>query len=1492
MKDPHPLHYHLPKCKSCGATNSSYAWEVVKDEKKRKVSSVYFSVDNIPQKCLNECEKVFKVEEKVVPVFKVPKIDTEFVESQEFNEDNYLADVNSFSSENQTVIEQPNLDTALDLKKDVSNTQLDTVHQNTPESSPRSGGCEIQKVNEIDNEVFVVKSSLNDIFRAECVEITNAENNTSGEGEYHSFSDDYEEGIYDSPVRELVEKDIRDYSVPIDFYCEDYFRKEGVRSPRKTTAKREPKIVLEPILEESKNSSDDSGLSCIVTEKSVEGIEDQTADQENEKKCIDTDVIETEEYLPEVNVEKPQILSPKKKNVYTKRTILTEIKEIVEDNKEVQDMNEKNGKNIMKYDDEVDVFKSDNNVKIKTKTEVTDVDALDENARRKHLFICTVYDDTSFSKKIEDTNEIIKNILNEIITKVEAAAELKLEIFNCSTEKTSSMVLAAKYLLNCCNNSHDNNSYITQDIDCDKTSCEMKSFTNSVQTAMDVYTESETYVSEQQDLFNSMCKNIFEILSDDACTKQDDASVGDIFISSDANTEQVDVSDDGVLEKPTENLKFTRKSSVESTLSSVCAKSFDSVVEFEKFEEISEVITNILDKIDYQYDNNIFIKAPKLKGFNIFGVKTQDISIVKNNDNTGQDKELEKYQIDTNKQNSNAPQHDGTISLDTDVSKLIQEEIISHININQIPNSENHEHCKTQISSPDFEVYEIPKQSVGKPPVLDLKTETSCNYFSKSDAPTASSKNTIDISGNEPKLLKNIFKSTLNDEESFVVQTESQSYFDCSDSKTYSRTELLQDDFSIAKIIQDLEFNDFNESLVTETSESNLESTKIVEAILYYIFDEAFFVLGKKIKTAKRKKVKKVITVADMEDILLTAKPLWSDCDLHNKCINVNASEDVKVNDNDVSFLFEENFAKDDDILNEEPVTFEIKILDHIIKNSRLKSTSECFVEFNEEIKQVKTFDNNVMSVDIEKQSERESTVHKNDTPKKDVKSLVNEKITCTILEEIDITNTPFKKYDLGTNQMLDFNKAERYLEENVDFCETVNFNDLNKSFIENIKKNIEEETSGSYDTVNSHVQAIFNKDDTGDENLTCNMQSNLNVAIDVKTEATFVENDSTETASEILQYILDKSSNNIFCNKHKENAKRGAKVENVLNESFVLEKTTEDMNTAFVEDTQFYSRSSSPNRKTSVFQYCSVSPIRNPSDTFVGEDLSVLYEKDDTIMGSPFVKRASVISMSQIEHSGGVKYWISFDDSVEGEPVKEGPKRLFDENKIPSFVTVDFKTNKHDKKMKAFDKDTCNARRESVLLQEFDNTECYLEGYRQTNSYERFFDDIKTNLYTNENNLQKENNLTYFERKTDRFYSPEKNLDNFYISDIYQDNTDFPETSRDNQPGLYICNQSENSVEKCNHPSATTVQDSFVTACASTDYTTCESNNNTHFEAPHKKLLYDSRIDLHTKVHRRQYTSWPPFEDTLFYRIISKFRMSESFDPSELESSKINSSF
>ncbi|XP_075988985.1 uncharacterized protein LOC142984964, partial [Anticarsia gemmatalis] len=239
LKDPEPNHFHLPRCNSCGAANVSYAWELSKA--KNTKNSLYYSVDNLPQKCSEDVEKQTVVE-KVVPVFKIDKKE-EFVESQEFNEDYYIGEIgNSFSSENQTVIEK--------------------------------------------NEATVVCNTENKDMFVEDLAVNDDINKTieSVEGEYHSFTD--LEDSYESPVKDLVEKDIRDYSVPIDFYCDDFKVKDDKRSPLKV------KNLLEPILEESKSSyGDDCNTSTIEkTEFANSNIDIDEIEADSNEMVENTDI--------------------------------------------------------------------------------------------------------------------------------------------------------------------------------------------------------------------------------------------------------------------------------------------------------------------------------------------------------------------------------------------------------------------------------------------------------------------------------------------------------------------------------------------------------------------------------------------------------------------------------------------------------------------------------------------------------------------------------------------------------------------------------------------------------------------------------------------------------------------------------------------------------------------------------------------------------------------------------------------------------------------------------------------------------------------------------------------------------------------------------------------------------------------------------------------------------------------------------------------------
>ncbi|KAM3958663.1 uncharacterized protein ACR2FA_007301 [Aphomia sociella] len=822
LKDPEPVHYHLPRCRSCGANNNSYVWELRKEEesshKTKQQSSIYYSVDNIPQKCMEECNSeanIVKVKEKLVPVYKITKELPEFVDSQEFTEDNYLGDIeNSFNSENQTVIEK-------------SSPVNDS---NVAESTENDGN-----------------KDKDDTYRAEVVpiitEIEDLNNNNtsdSTEGEYHSFTDEieFEEMSYESPVKDLVDKDIRDYSVPINFYCEDYDNKDN--SPRISPQKRREikATALEPILEESKSTYDDSSDSHNSINKNV------------------------------------------------------------------------------------------------------------------------------------DVNPILDNVMTDILTKAVAIVE----VGNGSYKKITSEVLQNEYLHKD-NFVADNDSYDTNDIEV---------LSNPIISAIDVYKESDNIKTNNED------------------------NKDDIRVKPDLNSENI--------------------------------------------EEI----------------------------------------------------------------------------------------------------------------------------------------------------------------------------------------------------------------FSITRIIEDLETNiNFNETVLTETSESDTNpSYKVVEALIYYIFDAAFYMCTRNNKNLKNKTERKVVTVVDNEDILLTAKNLWPDED---KIIN----EDVVIaREFDASFVDQK---------------------DHI----RTKRVS-------------------VDSVIVLK--------------------------------------------DLETRLNLDINNKFTYANERViENCLVYYSNDDNTSIEIEGKSSLIEELE---------IENIMNMLDNED----------------------FIEiNEENNYQSE--NRLSDISPPDVCGEQsHEENIERTV---SLLNNTFVLDDTEQDMNDAFVEDVD-------ESENSNLFVNCNESPIKNTNDSFVGDDLSVLYEKDNTILGSPFVKKAPVISMSQTENTGGIKYWLSFDDNLTvTEELNGRTVRKFKDH-IPSFVTVDFKDTGNE-----FNCKTDFAKRSSILLE-----------------------DAKTS------NNGKPNNY------------------------------DYPSVSH-----------------------------AEYTTCDS-DLIDCDSNSDT----PTKRLIYDSRIDLHTKSNSRLYSSWPPFEQTLFYRIISKFRMSESFDTNEFDKVRIES--
>ncbi|XP_026496067.2 uncharacterized protein LOC113400646, partial [Vanessa tameamea] len=278
IKDPEPIHFHVPRCNSCGTIVNSFS-RGIKADTNNKYGSVYFSFDNISQKCIDDVEfNVVKVEETVLPVYKVAN-QTEFVESQEFNEDNYLGEIcNTYPSDNNVTKENT------DTKHDVNDLET-------------SNG------KKLDSEVDDCVGKQENVYRAEYA--NNIDQNEellnitldSADGEYHSFTEDmdFAEVDYESPVKDLVGKDIRDYSVPIDLYCEDYTKKDV--SPTKSPQKRMDLIktnILEPILEESKSSYDDSSHDKV--DKKVECTRDNSVDLEIVTTIADND---TDIFVPD-----------------------------------------------------------------------------------------------------------------------------------------------------------------------------------------------------------------------------------------------------------------------------------------------------------------------------------------------------------------------------------------------------------------------------------------------------------------------------------------------------------------------------------------------------------------------------------------------------------------------------------------------------------------------------------------------------------------------------------------------------------------------------------------------------------------------------------------------------------------------------------------------------------------------------------------------------------------------------------------------------------------------------------------------------------------------------------------------------------------------------------------------------------------------------------------------------------------------------------------
>lgn len=1070
LKDPEPLHYHLPRCRSCCAistTNSLKEDLMLSKNKDKMPSSVYLSVDNIHQKCIEETGKV-KVKGTVLSVFKVPKV-PEFVESQEFNEDNYLGELNSFSSNNQTVIE----------KTDVT----------------------VTKVIESDKEMREDENS--ETYRAELAQIENDENDNTletTEGEYLSFTDDFEEA-YESPVKDLVEKDIRDYSVPIDFYCDDYNKRND--SPKKSSfiCREGLKNVLEPILEESKSSyGDDSGN--LSQEKRDSDVQLTAA------KSLE-DVIDAVVIVVQSNevceVVKMQEINPNKQK-----------QEIVNINAQLN---------------------KENNLEIVNMHEV--------NTEKWENVIIPIDEENS-----------------EMVEMLETPAE------NKTVEKTK----------------------IKRDE------------SPGVEVPSDI-------ANQVVELFGNESKCV-EI-----------------------------------------ETKGERKSSIDYsvTSSTIETLSFNSTVEFEKYEVIVDLLANLLNKIDYEGTNRVFF------------------NLGENNQNTI---DLQKGKAEPGK----------IINQNTDETN-------------------DDKHCK-------------------------------------------------------------------------------------------NKTNILEKDehFSITKMIQEFEEQsvNLNETVLTENSESGItEPFKVAESLLYYIFDRVFVVENGK---NKKRPNKTVVTVVDSEDIMYTAVTLWPEFDVNENfeisIIFDGEQNNLEQNDFAVDELLHYNDYEQNDAAVVELLHYEDELEEEVRSNDLAESYLPDFNMSDYSTTDFVDKHPNETYENFNEQIDEELLRHNGE-----VKTVVNYHFD---------DNWTHVKYDEETRLELGQKVTQNELNVSVDGDHLIP-----EKFIES---ELEMVRNNPIDSLDNHNSA-FNKDDystTDDEECKELSQNSIEIADDIVFK---ISSNISQAVNDVsMRYEETNTTMDIYDeNNDKETVveKSYDFIEDIVEKTDDVNKTfiekDDKMNTAFVHE-EFHSHASSPRKDSKIFDACDESPIRKPNTSFVGQELSVLYDKDDTILGSPFVKQAAVIAMSQTENIGGIKYWLSFDDTVtENNDLSYVRRSLKNtDDAIPSFYGVTFENDDE----VGNDKRHFNRKR-SILINEIDNKNDALQNVGE------------------------------------------------YSNDV-------------------------NGIENL------TEMPTFTSPGSSHFYETCEST--WLDDSQQKKLLYE--------VQRRQdrlHMSWPPFEDTLFYRIISNFRMSESFDASELDRARID---
>lgn len=1476
-------------------------------------TSLYLSVDNIHERCVDETEKV-KVKEAIIPAYKVANA-PEFVESQEFNEDNYLEELNSFASNNRTVIE-----------KDIGETAKDT-------------------------EVATDDNSYT--YRADYAQIDTDNDNTleTTEGEYHSFTEDFEEA-YESPVKDLVEKDIRDYSVPIDFYCDDYNRSEDSpkKSPFKSDRKsgesptkspfkaREPVNVLEPILEESKSSyGDDSGnmsekrdSDAYLSAEII--IDDQTNVNGNDKveqniktdtgnaafacnkdpdrqindhlfteaigdalKATNINLTEfqsndgTDTMNHETNAASAANTSSCNKDFVTNETIIDTVQAAVtelqsnDSNVQYCENMQALDANLEKSTDASAVCVDDKNLG-KTKDHIT-VDKKNDDVLDAHFNVVLLYDNVIQANPEKDNNEPVylvsdnstdknvkdrDNFIEEATTDV---LEAKASELGCYTNvlvlnpedasnEPASKVNDDSIDENACSKDHEqkkNDHFIVLSSTDDvlemvvdhneerqavfKLDEELviNSSTDIAPNEMDVHSgdkdfppcepvlepileESKSSNVDHSDFSEKSDSNVQVAKTADDLpfyVQPNDFKHVDVVKQLDDKPEIINVRGENPEEKTDKLLRDTtteitryvdndlridnndaRKSSIEYSVSSFGTTSFNSTIEFEKYEAIADLLSNLLNKIDYDETGRDFFNVTETKRTKLFFDNLPD--------NFKQSKQL---------------------------------------------------------------------------------------FYTENEKDTERTSVKIE---DKPVIEKEIAQSLKNDD--------------------LHELDNEEEHFSITKMIQDIEQTiNLNETILTETSDSGVtESFKIAESVLYYIFDRVF--VDKKNKNKKRNN-KKVITVVDAEDIIFTAVTLWPDenydltTDSYNELFSIDsnlysdANIDEDINSRKVQNIRDKNDFQDNHDINlpnvesiykKYNIEIQVSVSADIKQDAKIIAAEHKVVQAADQIGFEAT-----INIETTKQLYNQNDLGRVGHPptvRENVLSksydLVYANDTMEKLKEDDMTNSKTDKelHDIHTDinaEQNEYSYQEKYKEEtHFDINQESLHADIKKD--DNLTENrFDRQIYFKGDKYDEETNIEFDLDPINDSNVmdrfdysvTTFRESDIEIVLnnpkefqhttkyhkdDYSTtddeECKELSDNSIEIAEDIVFEIFDHVSQSLENKTYTQNGqnyeesdeksatpnhddvqgfeKRYADTEtchhveynmdfdktyNVPdektnfqeppNKSLDLDQDIETctnetmvdndkMNTAFVHNV-FCSHASSPRQNLKAFDTCDESPIKRPSTSFVGQELS-LYNKDDTLLGSPFVKQAAVISMSLTENSGGIKYWLSFDDSVT-EPndsyVSYGRRSLRNtEDVVPSFYGINF--------------EKADTIQRSVLVNDIDKS-------------------VETPL-----------------------------IDRFRIDDSIE----FPNFSSSNTSRYYdTCESNDDSVmQKFDSPQDIQMQN------LPEDY---------DFDNSDRKLLYE--------VHRRRdrlYTTWPPFEDTLFYRIISKFRMSESFDSSELDRVRIDS--